>query len=141
MHYSRLAVVLLRTGVALVVALIGLAGFTQPASDPTAVQAQHFWRNPSLRTIVVAPAADQLEPKGAILLTNLVAGTMPAGAMQATVLTDSNCAPDANGISHCLNDLEIGGTRVTVQHHHDMRKVPCLAPGEKVNIVDEATFK
>jgi hypothetical protein len=141
MHYPRLAAELLRASVALVVALIGVAGCAQRASDPSAIQAPHFWSDPSLRTIVVATTADQLEPKDGVLLTNLVAGTLPDGATRATVLTDSNCAPDANGISHCLNDLDIGGTHVTVQHHHDMSKVPCLGPGEKVNVVDVQAFK
>jgi hypothetical protein len=80
---------LLRASVALVVALIGLAGCAQRASDPPAAQAPHFWSDPRLRTIVVATTADRLEPKGGILLTNLVAGTLPDGAMRATVLTDS----------------------------------------------------
>jgi hypothetical protein len=68
-------------------------------------------------------------------MANLREGHMPVGATSATVLSDSNCAPDTNGISHCLNQLKIGGTVVTVQHHHAMAKVPCLAPGETIQLM------
>ncbi len=106
-----------------------------------AAKAPHFWDDPAVRTIVIAERGDQLEKYGDILLTDLVEGTVPAGARQALVLSDSNCAPDEHGISHCLNHLQIGATQVLVQHHHDMRVVPCLSPGEVVNIIDAATYR
>jgi hypothetical protein len=34
-----------------------------------------------------------------------------------------------------LNDLNIGGVVVTVQHHHNMGKVPCLSPGETITLM------
>jgi hypothetical protein len=141
MQHSHLAAALLRVGVALIAALLGLAGYAQRASDPAASQAPHFWSDPGLRTIVVAAPAERLAPKSGNLLANLVVGELPGGATQATVVTDSNCAPDANGISHCLNDLKIGAAHITVQHHHDMSKVPCLTPGEKVNLLDSRAFR
>ncbi|WP_165360884.1 hypothetical protein [Candidatus Chloroploca sp. Khr17] len=51
------------------------------------------------------------------------------------MLNDRNGEPDQDGISHCLNDLQIGNMIVTVQHHHDMRTVPCLTPGETVRLM------
>ena len=90
------------------------------------------------RVLVIAPASETLpgtsNPAG-LLMANMRAGSLPAGAASATVLTDSNCEPDADGISHCINDLNVGGTAVTVQHHHNMAQVPCLSPGETVTLM------
>ena len=131
---------LVRAGLAVLLALAALAIFASRAAAPQPAPAPHFWSDPALRTIVIAGSGDHLAKKGDILLTNLVEGRLPAGATQATVLSDANCEPDAQGISHCLNQLQIGDTQLTVRHNHDMTKVPCLGPGEKVNIVDVATF-
>lgn len=75
------------------------------------------------------------------LMANLRAGQIPAGATTATVLTDTNCAPDADGISQCLNDLQIGNVVVTVQHHHAMAEVPCLSPGETVTLMPSPSMR
>ena len=73
------------------------------------------------------------------LHAKLVAGAMPAAAVTATVLTDEQCQPDARGISHCLNRLRLpDGTELAVRHPHDMTKVACLAPGERVRLVPSA---
>jgi hypothetical protein len=90
------------------------------------------------RTVVVGGMADSLpgtSNEAGYLMTNLRAGQLPAGATTATVLTDTNCEPDADGVSHCLNDLQIGEAVVTVQHHHQMHSVPCLSPGETVTLM------
>jgi hypothetical protein len=90
------------------------------------------------RTVVVGGMSDSLpgtSNEAGYLMTNLRAGQIPAGATTATVLTDSNCEPDADGVSHCLNDLQIGNVVVTVQHHHQMHSVPCLSPGEIVTLM------
>ncbi len=68
-------------------------------------------------------------------MTNLRAGRIPVGATTAIVLTDTNCEPDADGVSHCLNDLQIGDAVVTVQHHHSMAEIPCLSPGETITLM------
>jgi hypothetical protein len=141
MKSSRFSSMFRRAVASVGIALVALAACAQPASDPPTAQAPHFWADPALRTIVVAAPADRPEKRGEILLTNLVGGVMPAGARRATVLTDSNCAPDADGVSHCLNELQIGDARVMVQHHHDMSAVPCLTPGETVNVLDAQAFK
>jgi hypothetical protein len=68
-------------------------------------------------------------------LVFLVRGKMPGHSTTATVLTDRNCAPDAYGISHCLNALRLaGGRRIVVRHDHSMMNDPCLAPGEQVRV-------
>ncbi|GAB4430233.1 MAG: hypothetical protein OHK0015_15120 [Chloroflexi bacterium OHK40] len=90
------------------------------------------------RTVVVGGMTDSLpgtSNEAGYLMTNLRAGQIPEGATTATVLTDTNCEPDADGVSHCLNDLQIGNVVVTVQHHHQMHSVPCLSPGETVTLM------
>jgi hypothetical protein len=90
------------------------------------------------RTVVIGGMSDSLpgtSNEAGYLMANLRAGQIPAGATTATVLTDTNCAPDADGISHCLNDLQIGEAVVTVQHHHAMAEIPCLSPGETVTLM------
>lgn len=127
-----------------VLAVILVAQPDAPPQETVAPQqttAPHFWNDPAIRTIVVADSTQQLTRKGDVLLTELVAGTLPSDARTAKVLTDSNCAPDQNGVSHCLNELEIGATKVTVQHHHDMRSVLCLSPGETVTVLNPALFQ
>ncbi len=63
----------------------------------------------------------------------LLAGAMPRGTVKATVTSDENCAPDAQGYSHCSNDLRLpDGSVLHLRHNHPMATVACLAPGEKV---------
>lgn len=69
------------------------------------------------------------------LHAKLVGGTMPSATVQATVLSDEECEPDARGVSHCLNRLQLAdGSEIQVRHPHDMTVVPCLAPGEHVTL-------
>jgi hypothetical protein len=70
----------------------------------------------------------------------LVEGTLPEGVRDAEVLSDRDCAPDPDGISHCLNELALGETRITIRHHRRMAEVPCLRPGETVTVMDAATY-
>ncbi|HMQ33919.1 MAG TPA: hypothetical protein PKD53_24520 [Chloroflexaceae bacterium] len=96
------------------------------------------------RTVVVGGMSDSLpgtSNEAGYLMTNLRAGTIPEGATTATVLTDTNCEPDADGVSHCLNDLQIGNVVVTVQHHHQMHSVPCLSPDEIVTLMPFAQYE
>ena len=68
-------------------------------------------------------------------LVYLTRGRTPARATMATVITDTNCAADRNGISHCANILRLAsGGRITVRHDHSMMNDPCFNPGERVRI-------
>jgi len=68
-------------------------------------------------------------------LVYLTKGRMPARVTTATVLSDTNCAADRNGISHCSNILRLAsGRRITVRHDHSMMNDPCLSPGERVRV-------
>lgn len=96
------------------------------------------------RTVVMGGMTDSLpgtSNEAGYLMTNLRAGQLPEGATTATVLTDTNCEADADGVSHCLNDLQIGNVVVTVQHHHQMHSVPCLSPGETVTLMPYAEYE
>ena len=134
--------------VALAVIALGLALISRAAPQA----APHFVDLPqpnrpavaSTRTLVIAAAGETLPRMSSAtgpLMSNLVRGALPSGVAQATVRSDENCAPDADSISHCLNELDLGSARVVVQHHHNMSAVPCLTPGEVVNIETLAQYQ
>ena len=90
----------------------------------------------AVRAVAVHPEAVSSPSRpGEPLSAWLIDGTMPARPASGTVETDENCAPDESGISRCVNRIRLGdGTLITVRHAHDMRLVPCLAPGEEVEV-------
>ncbi len=51
-----------------------------------------------------------------------------------TVMSDTDCEADAQGFSHCHNEIELpnGGGRLTVINTHNMHQYPCLDPGQKL---------
>jgi hypothetical protein len=72
---------------------------------------------------------------GGLELVYLTKGKLPATPTTAKVLTDTNCAADRNGISHCSNILQLAsGRMITVRHDHSMMSDPCLSPGERVRV-------
>lgn len=51
------------------------------------------------------------------------------------VKSDTNCDPDAQGLSHCRNAIELSnGTRITVIDTHQMMRNRCLSPGERITL-------
>lgn len=58
----------------------------------------------------------------------------PAGVRIAgTVLTDTDCAPDAQGLSHCHNRIDLAnGQEIEIINTHIMSRHPCLSPGQAV---------
>lgn len=89
-----------------------------------------------LRTVLVSTTRPEAasSPEGP-LHASLIDGEAPIAATVATVLSDEDCAPDAQGYSHCRNEMEMpGGEVVAVRHVHRMTEVPCLYPGERVNV-------
>ena len=96
------------------------------------------------RTVVIArggAALPNLSATDKLLMTSLVDGQLPRQAMQAVVRTDSNCQPDEQGVSHCLNELAVGSETVMIRHHHKMSEVPCLTPGETVTVLSLEQYK
>lgn len=87
-----------------------------------------------LRTVLVSTGPEPAPSTPGLVLNALrVEGVLPSTRTQATVVSDRNCAPDAQGISRCTNALRLSGERLlTVRHPHRMMEVPCLEPGERV---------
>jgi hypothetical protein len=88
----------------------------------------------SMRTVVLLASGTTSMHEDGIVPVTLIRGSMPVNGGIARVLTDEDCLPDENGISHCLNRIAVGRTEVTLRHDHDMRSQPCLRPGELVRI-------
>lgn len=114
----------------LIVALAGCGGDEGSPSAPPSGEAAS--PDAGLRTVLVYDREPAPSPTAESLHAGLEEGQLPKGTVKATVLTDEDCAPDAEGISHCRNVVRAAGRVVTLRHPHDMQKVPCLAPGEKV---------
>jgi hypothetical protein len=121
------ATALLAGGAIVAIALSGSSQDVRQAAAPDV----------ALRTLVVSPRHSDPVPSrpGRTLHARLTGGRMPRAAITAVVTSDEDCAPDAAGISNCLNRLRLAdGTRLAVRHPHRMAEVPCLSPGERVKL-------
>ena len=60
----------------------------------------------------------------------------PVGVrLVGTVKTDTDCDPDAQGLNHCHNIIDLGnGRSIEVIHNHAMHRFPCLEPGQRLSI-------
>lgn len=124
--------------VAGVVALAGgWAVLDRDAGDSTRYVSEHSTPVPdTARTVSVSTTMPSPSAHARRLSAMVEAGAMPHRPVMAEVLTDTDCAPDAQMVSRCRNELELAnGKRMVLRHPHDMRSVPCLAPGERVLIV------
>lgn len=121
---------------------VGLGGADTPSSSATSAsgQQEQSAQTSSLRTLVLQRGGNPApSDPGSTLHGSIKRGALPANPVIATVLTDENCEPDAEGVSHCTNRIEMpNGTRLVVTHPHRMSEVPCLAPGEKVKVIGKA---
>ncbi|HUZ75798.1 MAG TPA: hypothetical protein VMU87_22655 [Stellaceae bacterium] len=74
--------------------------------------------------------------QGGRYLLQIADGSVPNGAAVSGVVTsDTNCAPDAQGLSHCRNGIALSnGDRITVIDIHTMSRNPCLQPGETLSM-------
>lgn len=126
--------------VALVAGLVAVAigSGSDPGAGPSATTAADVGAGARVapRTVVVStgrmPSASR---PGAPLHALQRSGPVPDRAQTATVLTDADCAPNARGLSNCLNRLRLAdGRTLTVRHPHRMMDVPCLSPGERVTV-------
>lgn len=88
------------------------------------------------RTLVVSAMREPAPSlPGATMRAVRVGGTIPARASLASVMTDEDCAPDAAGVSHCINKVRLqSGAVLTVRHPHRMAQVPCMTPGERIRV-------
>ncbi|TNB47343.1 hypothetical protein FF124_14345 [Martelella lutilitoris] len=70
-------------------------------------------------------------------LLQLLEGGVPAGetAINGTILSDTDCAPDADGINHCKNEIRLeDGSVLKGVNNHRMSVNRCLKPGEAVTV-------
>ncbi|MCD6726818.1 MAG: hypothetical protein LT070_06215 [Solirubrobacteraceae bacterium] len=140
----RSKIVGLVAGALLVIALaIGaaLSAGGEPAQAPAAAgsalaQDQSHAPPAATRTVLVSRSgrAAPSQPGGPMNAERLT-GAVPSAPTIATVLSDEDCQPDADGVSHCRNRLRLpGGRELTVRHPHRMADVPCMTPGERVRV-------
>jgi hypothetical protein len=123
-------------GLLIAVALVAWATFgTSPRpSGGTPTQT----RDPNHRLVVVSTDALERVTPGeteGLLSAQILNGALPDGFTRGTVLTDQNCQADGTGVSHCTNEIQMGTTTMTIQHDHDMQTIPCLSPGETVDLI------
>lgn len=91
------------------------------------------------RTVTVSATMPLPSAHARRLSAMLETGAMPHEPMMSEVLTDTDCAPDDRMVSRCRNEMQLSnGKTIVVRHPHDMRDVPCLAPGERVRLVPAA---
>jgi hypothetical protein len=112
----------------------GNSGPASTASSTTAAGAEAGTTTAQARrTITVYNHEPAPSPSPVKLNAGLEKGKLPDGRVAGTVLTDEDCAPDAEGISHCRNVVRLAnGSKVVLRHPHAMMEVQCLEPGEKV---------
>ena len=68
-------------------------------------------------------------------LLQVIDGGLPRNAKRVvgTVLSDTDCDPDAEGLSHCHNEIQLpGGKKLTVIDSHNMHNYRCLGDGDRI---------
>ena len=117
--------------------VILIAGGRQDSHADPGTAVPHF--QTALERRVMFTDTAQVSRNQDPVYVQLVSGAIPPDATRLTVLTDENCAPDREGVSHCLNRVAFQTTQgpgeAVLQHHHRMSEESCLAPGESVVIV------
>lgn len=122
----------------LVVALAGCGGgepSTSSSSSPSSPSSENATSGTEgMKTVRVFDREPGTpSPSATNLHAGLEKGKLPNEPVVGTVVTDEDCAPDEQGISHCRNVVRLaGGGTIVLRHPHEMHQVPCLAPGEKV---------
>lgn len=136
----RRRVFALLAATAILVAVAGgfiLTGGEEAADIPPTYVSEHPVAVPaSARTVAVSQAMPMPSAHERRLSAMLEQGPMPDQPVMAEVLTDTDCTPDAHMISRCRNVMRLAdGRQVVLRHPHDMTKIPCLAPGERVRLI------
>lgn len=136
---TRLRLFGVLAGIAILVVAAGalaLAGREDAADAPAAVSGHPVAAPSSVRTVVVSRTMPMPSAHERRLSAMLEAGTMPDRPVMGDVMTDSDCAPDAAMISRCRNDVRLAdGRQIVLRHPHEMSRIPCLAPGERVRLI------
>lgn|GEM_PF-1626827 len=137
---------------AMAAVIVGLAGIVSIWPDLPNAEANKIKVAKGLRTVIVLGAAEtptsdvvrvrQCRPwleckngQDGIDIVFLKMGRVPDRPIKAVVESDTDCAPDQSGNSHCSNRLRLAnGESFEVRHDHDMQIYPCLMPGEAVEL-------
>lgn len=108
----------------LVAAAVVLAGCSRAGAEPTLppnAGIQNWYQNGAGGRYVVPVISGQ--------------ASAVSGPMRGEVLTDSDCTPDVQGLSHCHNIIGLrNGARIQIQNNHKMSIHRCLRPGETVMV-------
>jgi len=89
---------------------------------------------PKLPNGVQGPASWYMNGKGGRYFAPIIQGRL-LSPTSGIVRTDSSCAPDSQGLSHCYNKIELlSGGIITIQDTHKMSNFRCLHPGEQVTV-------
>jgi len=70
-------------------------------------------------------------------LLQVIEGNLPKARKPITgiVTSDTDCDPDAEGLSHCHNIIELpGGGKLTVIDSHNMHRNRCLGEGDRLSL-------
>lgn len=124
--------------VVLVAVLLGAGARFAPSvnRDVTPTPVAHYQSASARVRITDAPQVSRGEQP---YLVQLDSGTIPSGVTHLEVLSDENCQPDADGVSHCLNRVTFstanGEGEAALRHHHRMSEEPCLTPGQTLELV------
>lgn len=133
---KRIASVLAATAV-LIIAIVAVARM-QTAPAPSSSGPVPHYQTSSARQLAFSEQPIVSKGSGPVVV-QLVSGAIPADVAGVTVLTDENCQPDQDGVSHCLNRIQFtssqGSGEATVQHHHRMAEESCLTPGETLTLI------
>ena len=119
------------------VVVAGVVAREETTARATSTVAEHPVAVPTeARQVVVSRAMPPPSAHARLLSAMLERGTLPRHPMTAEILTDTDCAPDAEMVSRCRNELRLAdGSVLVLRHPHRMSDVPCLAPGETVRLV------
>ena len=144
-YYSLLGVAVITLAVAVVYAqgssCTHLAKVGKPPGQLVVIASGPFPRAPKVAARDCLRSSQCQNGLDGTVLVQLVKGTAPVDTQIATVLTDQNCTPDEQGISHCLNEVEMAnGSTLVVRDNHNMMNNPCLSPGERVRVEPMALF-
>jgi hypothetical protein len=119
-----------------VIAAVWIVESREQSRDSAGVTVPHF-QTSQVRRVAITDEARVSRNQDPVYV-QLIDGAIPAGVTRLTVLTDENCAPDADGVSHCINRVQFdtgqGTAQAVLQHHHRMSEESCLAPGEVVEL-------
>jgi hypothetical protein len=115
-------------------ATVALVASTRGGSDAgVEARADPAHTPPATMRVLIVSRSMPAASTPATLHGRLEAGAMPHAEMRGKVMTDSQCTPDARGVSRCRNEVLLAdGRTIVVRHPHDMSTVPCLSPGEDV---------